>query len=147
MKACLYILRVYSMCTYMYLWACVYIETLRNFSMNFCISHICSNIQMYITLPLEIIYANLERLKTRGHKVRQYNVCFKTQIACKRLEHCIQSSRYVFLLFTVLDPDIEGQVRGRHGVRPWGTSLLMLDCCLPLDAVDFPEVVKEETTK
>lgn len=55
--------------------------------------------------------------------------------------------RMFSLLFTVLDPEIEGQVRGRRGVRSWGTSLLMLDCHLPLDAVDFPEVVKEETTK
>lgn len=52
------------MYTYMYLWACVYIDTLKNFCMHLCTSHICSNIQMYITLPLELIYVNLQRLKT-----------------------------------------------------------------------------------
>ena len=51
------------------------------------------------------------------------------------------------LLFSILDPEIEGQVKGMRGVRSWGTSLLMLDCCLPLDALAYPEVVKEETTK
>lgn len=55
--------------------------------------------------------------------------------------------RMLSLLFTVLDPEIEGQAKGMCGVRTWGTSLLMLDCHLPLDALAYPEVVKEETTK
>lgn len=71
-------------------------------------------------------------------KFRLYVQSWKTRFGLLRM---------FSLLFTVLDPEIEGQVRGRRGVRSWGTSQLMLDCCLPLDAVGFPEVAKEETTK
>lgn len=74
-------------------------------------------VQIYRCISLEIIYVNLERLKTGGHKVRQYNVCSKTDCMYKigRLDSVFSGCFLFYLLFLTL------RLRGRlEGGVVWG---------------------------